>query len=261
MNKTEKLDLVLRTMTPPGDWKEAQQAMTSALNKRRKTLSNNLYLEIRGKNWHTVDYPLKKHGFAEIVHTKYDSGCYVMEGVDGFAFYELDSPIILNNLKINGETAMIDDPLHWIGMQRLAEHCKGRVIIAGLGLGLILHHLVKNKDVDEILVVEVNQFVIDLIEPLLPNDDRVRIVCEDIRAFELSELAQYDTIVFDVWVKGEKGMRIDFPSTGEIMARAEALRTIYKKNVMVWGLRNELNPAVKMTPQIENILKTVTKVK
>lgn len=35
MNKTEKLDLVLRTMTPPADWKEAQEAMRVALKKRR----------------------------------------------------------------------------------------------------------------------------------------------------------------------------------------------------------------------------------
>jgi hypothetical protein len=36
MNMTEKLDLVLRTMTPPGEWKEAQQAMKLALKKRRE---------------------------------------------------------------------------------------------------------------------------------------------------------------------------------------------------------------------------------
>jgi len=221
---------------------------------------NDISLEIN-KNWHTIDYPLKKKGSAEIIHIKQPSGCYLMEGVDGFAFYEQDSPIIVTALKINGDIVMVDDPLHWIGMQRLAEHCKGRVIIAGLGLGLILHHLVKNKDVDEIGVIENNKDVVDLIEPLLPQDDRVTIHIEDIRAFELSFLAMFDTIVFDVWVKGDKGMKVEFPGYGEIMSRAGALKDIFHKNVMVWGLYNEFNPAVKMTPELKKILKTLTKVK
>jgi hypothetical protein len=55
-------------------------------------------------------------------------------------------------------------------------------------------------------------------------------------------------------------MKIDFPSTGEIMSRAEALRALYpEKKVMVWGLRNDFNPAVKMTPEVENILKMLGK--
>jgi hypothetical protein len=222
-------------------------------------MSNEICLDI-GDEWHTVDYPDKKVGSAEITHVKYPPGNYRMEGVDGYVFYEISSPLKVTELKVDKEVVMVDDPLHWVGMKRLAEHCKGDTLIAGLGLGLILHHLKSNDEVTSIDVVELNPDVIELISPLIPKNYKMDIINEDIRSYELTELGEYDSILFDVWVKRGKEMKIDFPSTGEIMSRAEALRALYpEKKVMVWGLRNDFNPAVKMTPEVENILKMLGK--
>jgi hypothetical protein len=224
-----------------------------------KRVPENICLEV-GEEWHTIDYPDKKVESAEICHIVQPRGTYRMEGVDGYAFYNISSPIKVTELRINKDVVMTDEPINWIGMQRLAEHCKGNTLIAGLGLGLIIHHLKNNDKVTNIDVVEVNVDVIDLLLPLLPENNKVYIIPEDIRAYELSELAEYDTILFDVWVKGDKGMKIEFPSTGEIMTRAEALRALYpEKKVMVWGLHNDFNPAVNITPEVEKILKTLGK--
>ena len=73
-----------------------------------------------------------------------------MEGVSGYEFFELLKDIVVTELRINNEVVMVDDPMHWIGMQRLAEACEGKVLIGGLGLGLILHHFINNKKVTSI---------------------------------------------------------------------------------------------------------------
>lgn len=155
------------------------------------------------KNWKTVDYPEKRYKSASITKTVYKEGYYLMEGVDGYDLFQVLKPITVTELRINNNVVMVDDPLHWIGMQRLAEACKGKVLIGGLGLGLILRHLKRNKNVSKIVVVEINKDVIELIKPLLPEDKRVSIYLGNVLDFEWRTLYKWDTIVLDLWVKLE----------------------------------------------------------
>jgi 16S rRNA A1518/A1519 N6-dimethyltransferase RsmA/KsgA/DIM1 with predicted DNA glycosylase/AP lyase activity len=74
---------------------------------------------------------------------------------------------------------MVDDPLHWLGMQDLASAMTGKVLIAGLGLGLVLQALRDNHEVTEIHVIERNKDVIGLMKHHMPQEDRIKIIRED----------------------------------------------------------------------------------
>ena len=198
-------------------------------------------------DWKTIDYPEKTHGSASINKLQYDEDLYLMEGVDGYELYEIEYPLTVTELLINGDTVMVDDPLHWLGMQRLAEACTGKVLVGGLGLGLILHHLAKNNKVTEIHVVEINQDVIDLISPLLPKDDRVTIHCSNILFHEWVH-GEYDSIVLDIWVK--HGDKVEVAGQGEGIGLLTGLMRFKFNNldskVYVWGSRDpEENPSVQ----------------
>jgi len=201
------------------------------------------------REWKTVDYPVKSLGTASITKVKYGRGnTYLMEGVDGYELLKVTKTIIVTQLRINGKVVMVDDPMHWMGMKRLAEACKGRVLIGGLGLGLIHHHLVANKDVKSVDVVEINKDVIDLIKPLLPDDARVKIHHDDVFAYKWVH-GDYDTIILDLWVKNLAETVVAGVTKYNVDITSAMLRFQFNNpnaEVFVWGHRNpRVNPAVK----------------
>lgn len=98
---------------------------------------------------------------------------------------------------------MVDSPYEWYAMGEYSMRAHGpRVLVGGLGLGLILHHLTMRRDIDEITVVEVSGDVIQIISPYIPRDQRIGIIQGDI--FDViprlaSEGREFDTIIIDIW--------------------------------------------------------------
>jgi len=197
-------------------------------------------------NWHTIDYPCKKTGSAEITKSKYEPGFYLMEGVGGYEFFQVLEPITITGLRINGDIVMVDDPLHWIGMKLLARACRGKTLIGGLGLGLILHHLTRNNKVSKIDVVEINEDVISLISPLLPKDGRRRIYLGDVFDYRWS-CGDYDTVVLDLWIRplGEKTSIAGADKRWNMKTAYMFFKTCnHKANIYIWGVRDpSINPA------------------
>lgn len=200
---------------------------------------------LRITNWKVIDYPEKKVGNVEIKIIPYTEGIYLMENVKGYKFFEVQKKINIHALKIDGRIVMVDDPLHWIGMEELAKHSSGSICVAGLGLGLIVHHLVNNKDVSSIEVFEINKNVIELISPLLPEDNRIKIINGDFFKEPFRE-KHYDTMIIDLWV-GENG---DFEICGT--RQKIPMLTYYQRiklnnpqsKIFMWGAKNpEINPA------------------
>ena len=74
---------------------------------------------------------------------------------------------------------------------------KGRVLIHGLGLGLLVHQLLEKDDVEHIRVVEINQNVIDLVSPTI-DDPRVEIVHGDCLKIKANG-ERWDFIWHDIW--------------------------------------------------------------
>jgi len=188
-------------------------------------------------------YPIKKVGSAEINRIKQREGFYWMEGVCGYAFYYVHKYINVTELKIHGETVMVDDPLHWMGMAELARNSGGNVLVGGLGLGLIVYSLRINPHVKKIDVVEINEDVIKLIAPLLPKSKRIRIFHDNIYEFENSQ-TEYNTVILDLWVKSED--EDGRPMVTEMLASYAKFKVKYPKaRIFIWGIGDStINPAV-----------------
>ncbi len=121
-------------------------------------------------SWRTpaTDYPDAELGNVRIETVKYRRGYYRCYGLRDHQVYRVAKPITIRGLTIDGKTWMVDDPPHWWAMEEHAQFYRGHVLVAGLGLGLIVHALATNRSVTRITVVEREQDVIDLVAPLVP---------------------------------------------------------------------------------------------
>ncbi len=164
------------------------------------------------KKWKTpaTDYPEIEYGSVRIRREPYTKGIYRNYGVRGYEYYIVDKPIDITSLEIKDDdssvwkTWMVDDPPHWWSMQDYATSSMGKVLVAGLGLGLVTGELLNNVDVDSITVVERNEDVIGLITPLLPEAINVEfdIVNKDFYEFINDTDEKFDRIIIDLWVTG-----------------------------------------------------------
>lgn len=172
---------------------------------------------IKINKWKTpaTDYPEKQVNSAKIVHGFYNYGYFHNYGVRGYKFFEVTKQIPITSLEIkNNETKawttwMVDDPPHFWSMQDYAKNSIGRVLVAGLGLGLVTHELLNNVDVDSITIIEMNKDVIDLISPLLPTVEKIgstefRIINKNFYDFIHESEENFDRIIIDLWTSGSK---------------------------------------------------------
>lgn len=184
-----------------------------------------------------TDVPDQTVGTARLRQERYASGGYYnMEGTGGYEYFRITKgrlPVTTLQIREGGgwKTWMVDDPLHWEGMrERVQMLPTGPVLVAGLGLGLMLHHMAERDDLGEIVVVERNPDVIELIRPTLPADPRVQIVLDDyyeyIDPYYLRGEAHpaFASVLWDLAVGGPEQTRGDF-------VRAKILTSIYLPTV------------------------------
>lgn len=167
--------------------------------------------------WKTpaTEYPKIELGSARIVREDYKRGYYRNYGVRGINVFKVTKPIPVTSLEIKDRegkwhTWMVDDPPHLWSMYDYGKNSRGRVLIAGLGLGLIIWGLENNVDVNSITVVEMNKDVIDLITPMLPIEKITgagvdfRIINQDFYDFLKETKEDFDRIIVDLWTTGSK---------------------------------------------------------
>lgn len=119
------------------------------------------------------NYPERSLGSAEIRKRIISPKAqFFGEGVRGRLFYRFGEPTSITELRIDGETWMTDEPNYVDSLQSFVTRAHGRVLVAGMGLGIVLHQLYANEEVTTIDVVERNPDVIGLVGPLLPHDSR-----------------------------------------------------------------------------------------
>lgn len=158
---------------------------------------------LRLSSWETpaTHYPRQQIGSAALKNHNYQKGTYAAymtgPGQERHEHYRLQQRITITNLEIDGETWMVDDPPHWWAMQEHARHYKGRILIAGLGLGLILHCLSEQKGIRRITVVERNPDVIEMISPHVPQK-HLEIVNKD--WYDYKPRFKPDGVFFDLFV-------------------------------------------------------------
>lgn len=104
-------------------------------------------------------------------------------------------------LYVDGVLMMSDTDMEKRTNIDFIKNAHGDVMIAGLGIGLILHNLeekVKTGEVTSITVYEKYQDVIDLVAPYYKHLP-LTIKCADILEYVPPKNETYDTIYFDIW--------------------------------------------------------------
>lgn len=100
----------------------------------------------------------------------------------------------------NGSVWMSDTNAERRDHYGFARAAQGRVLIAGLGLGVCVQAALQKERVDHVTVVEIDQHVIDLVAPhyLERFGDRLTISHGDIFDHPSSS-EEWDTAWFDIW--------------------------------------------------------------
>jgi hypothetical protein len=101
-------------------------------------------------------------------------------------------------LFVNGQLVMSDTPYERSTNGEIRNKAHGRVLIAGLGVGLILKPILENPEVEYVKVVEKHQDVIDLVAPHYTHD-KLEVVCADIFHWKPEKGEKYNVIYFDIW--------------------------------------------------------------
>lgn len=75
----------------------------------------------------------------------------------------------------------------------------GRVLVNGLGLGMVLEGLLSKPDVTLVRVIEIDPDVIALHGNRYANDSRVEIICADAYKYKPAAGEEYDFVWHDIW--------------------------------------------------------------
>jgi hypothetical protein len=109
-------------------------------------------------------------------------------------------------LFIKGELVMTDADFEIDTNEEFVYQAKGRVLVAGLGIGLVLSPLLKKESVESVLVIEKSEDVIKLVGEHYKSP-KVEIVQGDILhtvilksiATRVKDNGKFHTIYFDIW--------------------------------------------------------------
>lgn len=148
--------------------------------------------------------PARKHGRAEVIHrtvTPLESMQSMFSGNGGYYCPEGTYAVLHV-----GDTLEMSDTRHErITNFEIVRQARGNVLIAGLGLGMILHPILAKPEVTHVTVVERERDVIRLIAPTLPLKRRDNGVSRwtiehgDIDTWRPADDTRYNTIYFDIW--------------------------------------------------------------
>lgn len=132
---------------------------------------------------------------------------------------------------------MSDTPMEKFTNQAFLNYAKGNILIAGLGIGMLPASLSEKEDVESITIVELNQEVIDLVEPLIrkyvKNADKIRIIQADAYKYPSEHPNEtYDFVYLDIWDT--------FPGGAEDLEMLEEMIELYipicpSCRVNTWG--------------------------
>lgn len=79
------------------------------------------------------------------------------------------------------------------------RQANGKVLINGLGLGMILAAILTKPEVTEVTVVEKFQEVITLVGPTFSHDPRVKIIHADALEYKPPKGEKFDCVYHDIW--------------------------------------------------------------
>jgi len=138
-----------------------------------------------------------------------------MHGTFGYdeAFFLEDTIItVLRRRKgaIPEEVIMSDSPYEYYSMWEFAGRCVGgKVLLGGLGLGILANLLILRRDVRSVTIVEIEPEIIQMVKPYLRSEIPVEVIEGDIFDVfpKLGRNEEFDSVIVDIW--GEKPPEMD----------------------------------------------------
>jgi spermidine synthase len=101
-------------------------------------------------------------------------------------------------LKVGGILMMSDTQMEQRTNREVVHKARGRVLISGLGIGMILVPILAKPEVTSVTVLELSQDVIDLVLPHVA-DPRLEVIQADVFGYKPPKGAKYDVIYHDIW--------------------------------------------------------------
>lgn len=101
------------------------------------------------------------------------------------------------SLKHRGEIVMSNTPMEQQTNLEFVSKAHGKVLIGGLGIGMILLAIQDKENVEHITVVEKSKEVVELVANQLSLNEKVNIIIDDVFTYKPS--IRYNTIYMDIW--------------------------------------------------------------
>jgi len=137
-----------------------------------------------------------EHGIAKIDHyevTEMDSFMSSLRGGDGYCPQGK-----YTRLLVGGRLVMSDTRMEHMTNYEVVRRAYGSVLIAGLGLGMILHPILNKEEVESVTVIEKYAYVISLVQPTVAHP-KLTIINADIYEWKAAKGTKFDTLYFDIW--------------------------------------------------------------
>lgn len=101
------------------------------------------------------------------------------------------------SLKHRGGIVMSNTPMEQQTNLDFVSKAHGKVLIGGLGIGMIILAIQDKENVEQITVVEKSKEVVELVASQLPLNEKVNIVIDDVHTYKPN--MKYNTIYMDIW--------------------------------------------------------------
>jgi hypothetical protein len=148
-----------------------------------------------------LDLPEMERGKYKIVHKTFDPGSrFEMLGHGGYVHFGggVTIRMLLAEGSLGDTMWMSDSPSEIEDMENLAHRAKsGKVLVAGLGMGLLTEILASKPEVHVVDVIEISSDIAEMIAPFL--SDKVNVVVADFSEWLNETDGNYDAVILDIW--------------------------------------------------------------
>lgn len=104
-------------------------------------------------------------------------------------------------LRINGSIMMSDTPDEVADLLDVFRYAKGRCLVNGLGLGVVVNGLLMKPEIEHVTVVEINPNVVELVGShwMEKYGDRLIIIVDDAMTYKPLVGIRFDYVWHDIW--------------------------------------------------------------
>lgn len=112
---------------------------------------------------------------------------------------EYIAPGTYKRLMRGNTVVMSNTPMEVDTNRSFVKRAHGRVLINGLGLGMVLQAVLRKPEVSHVTVIEISAEVIALVGPSFKDNPKVRIVQADALEYQPQKGEKFDAVWHDIW--------------------------------------------------------------